>query len=98
MASLEKIRELLNASETVLELVQLSTGELALRAAGSEQEESESEPLVSIKFSGKVQDMLGDNAQIIGQHMIQSALHFMMEQQAARWHAQVMDEEPAHFS
>lgn len=96
MASLEKIRELLNASETVLELVQLSTGELALRTAGSEQDDNE--PLVSIKFSDKVQHILGDNAQVIGQHMIQSALHFMMEQQAARWHAQVMDEEPAHFS
>lgn len=96
MTSVEKIKELLNASEMVLELVQLSTGELALRTANDEQEDNE--PLVTIKFSDKVQHVLGDSAQVVGQHMIQSALHLMMEQQAARWHAQVMDEEPKHYS
>lgn len=93
MASVDKIKELLSATEMVLELVQLPTGELALRAAGDEKE-----PLVTIKFSDKVQSVLGENAPVLGQHMIQSALYTLMEQQAARWHAQVMDEEPAHFS
>ncbi len=93
MASVEKIKELLGATETVLELVELASGELALRPAGSDDE-----PLVTIKFSDKAQNALGDSAQAVGQHMIQSALYMLMEQQAARWHAQVMDEEPKHFS
>jgi hypothetical protein len=94
MASIEKIKELLSTTDTVLELVQLADGELALRAAGDDDKE----PLLTIKFSDKVQNALGDNAPLLGQHMIQSALFALMEQQAARWHAQVMDEEPAHFS
>lgn len=93
MASVEKMKELLGATETVLELVQLPSGELALRSVGSKEE-----PLLTIKFSDKAQGALGDNTQQVAQHMIQSALYMMMEQQAARWHAQVMDEEPKHFS
>lgn len=93
MASIEKIQQLLKSTETVLELVQLANGELVLRAAGTE-----TEPLMSIKFSDQVQAVLGDNVQALGQHMIQSAIHLMMEQQAARWHAEVFDVEPAHYS
>ena len=96
MTSFDKIRDLLTASETVLELVQLPSGELALRAERGGQPDSE--PLVSIKFSDKLQQVLGDNTPLIGQQMIQSAIHFMLEQQVARWHAQVLDEEPAHYS
>ncbi len=93
MASIEKIKDLLKSTETVLELVQLANGELVLRPSGSD-----SEPLVSIKFSDQVQAVLGDNAQMLGQHMVQSAIHLMMEQQAARWHAEVFDVEPTHYS
>ncbi|ONG42093.1 MULTISPECIES: hypothetical protein [Alkanindiges] len=93
MASIEKIKELLKSTETVLELVQQANGELVLRPSGSD-----SEPLVSIKFSDQVQAVLGDNAQALGQHMIQSAIYMMMEQQSARWHAEVFDVEPAHYS
>jgi endo-alpha-1,4-polygalactosaminidase (GH114 family) len=93
MASIEKIKELLKSTETVLELVQQANGELVLRPSGSD-----SEPLVSIKFSDQVQAVLGDNVQALGQHMIQSAIYMMMEQQSARWHAEVFDVEPAHYS
>ena len=93
MGSIEKIKELLKSTETVLELVQLANGELVLRQVGGD-----SEPLVSIKFSDQVQEVLGENAQVLGHHMIQSGIYMMMEQQAARWHAQVLDEEPAHYS
>lgn len=93
MASIEKIKQLLKSSETVLELVQLADGELVLRPVGTD-----GDALVTIKFSDQVQEVLGEHAPALGQHMIQSAIHMMMEQQAARWHAQVLDEEPAHYS
>ena len=93
MASIEKITDLLKSGETVLELVQLSDGELVLRPSGSDNE-----PLVTIKFSDQVQTMLGDNAQALGQHMVQAAIQLVMEQQAARWHAEVFDVEPANYS
>ncbi|RYY79342.1 MAG: hypothetical protein EOO69_07140 [Moraxellaceae bacterium] len=93
MASIEKMKDLLKSTETVLELVQQADGELVLRPSGSD-----SEPLVSIKFSDQVQAALGDSTQALGQHMIQSAIHMLMEQQAARWHAEVFDVEPAHHS
>ncbi len=79
--------------ETILELVQLPDGEIVLRPAGTQEE-----PLVSIRFSAKVQEMLGEQLEGVGQHMIQSALKLVMERQMARWQAQVMDEEPAHYS
>ena len=93
MAWIEKITELVTANEAVLELVQWADGELVLRPSGSE-----ANPLVSIKFSEQVQAVLGDNAQALGQHMVQSAIQLMMEQQAARWHAEVFDVEPANYS
>jgi hypothetical protein len=34
----------------------------------------------------------------VGQHMVQAALQMIMEQQSARWHAAVLDEEPTRFS
>lgn len=93
MASIEKIKDLFKSSETVLELVQLSDGELVLRSS-----KTDDQPLVTIKFSEQVQEVLGDNAQALGQHMVQSAIQMVMEQQAARWHAEVFDVEPANFS
>lgn len=110
-------------NETVLELVQLQAGVIALRSADFAEEdvasdevavdllalspecamnavraESSKEPLVTIKFSDEIQAALGDALQGIGQQMIQAALSALMEQQSAKWHAQVMDECPAHYS
>jgi hypothetical protein len=116
--------EMFMPSETVLELVQLQEGVIALRSAdfaenlaendvegllelASEVEmhdrnmshtETSSEPLVTIKFSDEIQAALGDGLQSVGQKMIQAALSALMEHQSAKWHAQVMDECPAHYS
>jgi hypothetical protein len=118
--------EMFMPNETVLELVQLQAGVIALRSAyfaedsdqiniegllelASEadindreshhtEETTSSEPLVTIKFSDEIQAALGDALQGVGQKMIQAALTALMEQQSAKWHAQVMDECPAHYS
>jgi hypothetical protein len=80
-------------AETVLELVQLPDGEVALRPVGGE-----GEPLVTIRFSEQIQHTFGDQLQGISQTMVQAALMMIAEQQMARWHAQVLDEKPAHYS
>jgi hypothetical protein len=113
--------EMFMPSETVLELVQLQAGVIALRSADFAEdlagndvdglleftsevdmthpaETTASEPLVTIKFSDEIQTALGDALQGVGQKMIQAALAALMEQQSAKWHAQVMDECPAHYS
>jgi hypothetical protein len=115
--------EMFMPNETVLELVQLQAGVIALRSADFAEDdatsdevtvdllalspegamnavraESTNEPLVTIKFSDEIQAALGDALQGIGQQMIQAALSALMEQQSAKWHAQVMDECPAHYS
>ena len=72
--------------EAMLELVQLADGELVLRPINSE-----SEPLVTIRFGEQVRAMVGDQLPLIGQQMIQAAVHAYVEQQAARWQANVID-------
>jgi len=113
MTAIRKAPEMFMPSETVLELVQLQTGVIALRSADfadafdAEPDVSEAalapvdatnEPLVTIKFSEEIQQALGDTLQSIGQQMIQAALSSLMEQQSAKWHAQVMDERPVRYS
>ncbi|GAC1377475.1 MAG: hypothetical protein NVS3B3_18830 [Aquirhabdus sp.] len=114
--------EMFMPSETVLELVQLQAGVIALRSAdfaddaasdevavdllalspeaamSADRAESSKEPLLTIKFSDEIQEALGVALQGIGQQMIQAALAALMEQQSNKWHAQVMDECPAHYS
>ena len=113
--------EMFMPNETVLELVQLQAGVIALRSADFTDDSSDndvedlleftsdvdmthhaettsSEPLVTIKFSDEIQATLGDALQGVGQKMIQAALAALMEQQSAKWHAQVMDECPALYS
>lgn len=77
----------------MLEFVQQEDGKLVLRAANDE-----AEPLVSIEFSDKVKEMLGEDTQLIGQSMIQAAIQTLMQKQLSQWHANVYDEEPAHYS
>ena len=78
---------------TMLELVQNDEGAIELRPAKAGEE-----ALVSIQFSDKIKDALGDDVKGIGQQMINAAIHHVMGQQLARWHANVLDEEPVHFS
>lgn len=81
------------SKEMLLELVQLDDGNLVLRPTAGD-----GEALVSIQFSDQVQETLGDQLHGVGQQMVHAALQLIMEQQAARWHAQVLDEEPARYS
>lgn len=91
--SIEHLKELFGSQEAILELVQLEGGELALRNAGSEKE-----PLVKIQFNDQVKELLGDQTQVIAQHMMQAALFAMMEKQVNEWQAEIMDEQPKYLS
>lgn len=97
---MEEIRDLKFPKETMLELVQLDGGEIVLRPVESDESTAEGKtaPLVSIQFSEQIKDLLGDDLQGVGQHMIHSALQLLMQQQMASWHAQVVDEEPVRYS
>lgn len=91
-ATKREIPDLAMAKETMLELVE-NEGKLVLRPMNSEEE-----PLVSIEFSDQVKEMLGGDTHFIGQHMIHAAIQGFMHKQVSRWHANVYDEEPAHYS
>lgn len=80
--------------ETMLEFIETDNGDLVLRDA----KDSDQEPLVKIQFSDKVKQMLGNDAQYIGQHMIHAAIQAVMHKQFSQWHANVYDEEPQHYS
>ncbi|WP_230657212.1 hypothetical protein [Psychrobacter sp. I-STPA10] len=79
--------------ETMLELVELEGGKLVLRDVNAKQE-----PLVTIDFADKIYEILGKDAQFIGQHMIHAAVQVIMHKQMSQWHAHVYDEEPTHYS
>ncbi len=91
--SIEQLKELFGSQEAILELVQLESGELALRNSGSE-----STPLVTIQFNDDIKALLGDQTPVIAQQMIQAALYALMEKQTGQWEAEVVDEQPIHFS
>lgn len=81
------------AQETVLELIENEKGQIVLRDAGDSEN-----PLVTIAFSEKVQDMLGSDVQLVGHQMVQAAIEAVMQKQVSQWHANVYDEEPEHYS
>ena len=91
--SMQQLKELFGNQEAILELVQLECGELALRNAGSE-----AEPLVKIQFSEDVKKILGDLTPTVAQHMIQAALFGLLEKQMNELQAEIVDEQPTHFS
>lgn len=91
--SMQQLKELFGNQEAILELVQLEGGELALRNAGSEQE-----PLVKIQFSDEVKAILGEQTPMVAQHMIQAALFGLLEKQMNELQAEIVDEQPTHFS
>ena len=57
---------------TVLEITQLTNGDVVLRDA-----DDEGEPLVRISFSNEVRDMLGDELVGVAEAMIDAATDFM---------------------
>lgn len=71
----------------------MDDGKLILR-----ESRNRDEVLVSIDFSQKVKDMLGEDTQYIGEHMIQAAMMAVMNRQMSHYHAYVYDEEPLHYS
>lgn len=91
--SIEQLKQLFGSQEAILELVQLESGEMALRSAGSEQA-----PLLTIQFNDELKAILGDHTPVVAQQMIQAAMMALMEKHVGQWHAQVLDEQPAHFS
>ena len=60
---------------TVLEIAQLNNGDIVLREA-----EDEGEPLVCIRFSDEVRDMLGDDLVGVAEAMIDAATAFLGEE------------------
>ena len=91
--SIEQLKQLFGNQEAILELVQLESGELALRNAGSEEK-----PLVTIQFNDEVKALLGDQTAVIAQSMIQAALFGLLEQQMNEMQAQMVDEKPQYMS
>ena len=56
----------------VFEITQLADGDVVLREA-----DDEGEPLVRIRFSPEVKDMLGDDAVVVAEAMIDAAAAFL---------------------
>ncbi len=56
----------------VFEITQLADGEVVLRQA-----DADGEPLVRIRFSSEVKDMLGDDAVVVAEAMIDAAAAFL---------------------
>jgi hypothetical protein len=56
----------------VFEITQLVDGDVVLREA-----DDEGEPLVRIRFSSEVKDMLGDDAVVVAEAMIDAAAAFL---------------------
>lgn len=81
------------AKETTLELVEVEDGTLLLRDASTEDA-----PLMSIDFSDQLKEIMGNDTQVIGQHMIHAAIQVIMQKQMSQWHARVYDKEPEHYS
>lgn len=79
--------------EVMLEFVQDESGKLVLR-----ESKNQDEVFVTIDFSDKVKEMLGDDVRFIGEHMIQAALAAVMHRQMDKWHANVYDETPKRYS
>lgn len=79
--------------EVMLEFVQDESGKLILRESKNQEE-----VFVTIDFSDKVREMLGDDVKYIGEHMIQAAMAAVMHRQLDKWHANVYDEKPKRYS
>ncbi|MBF7689718.1 MULTISPECIES: hypothetical protein [Acinetobacter] len=91
--SIQQLKELFGNQDAVLELVQLESGELALRNAQSEEE-----PLVTIQFNDEIKQLLGDTTNMVAQNMIQAALMGLVEKQVNQLDAEIVDEQPKYLS
>ena len=64
---------------TVLEITQLSNGDVVLREA-----DDEGEPIVQIRFSDEVRDMLGEDLVGVAEAMIDAATEFLEGEPSSR--------------
>jgi len=62
---------------TLLEITELANGDVVLREADTEAEAQSSEPLVRIRFSGEVRDMLGKDLVSVAEAMIDAATEYL---------------------
>lgn len=87
----KKPRITVNAAH--LEYVEKENGVFVLREVGSD------DPWVSIGFSDKLKEMIGQEMlQIMGQHMIQAGIASFIQKQMSQYHAHVYDEAPKNLS
>ena len=61
---------------TLLEITELANGDVVLREADTEVDAGE-EPLVRIRFSGEVRDMLGKDLVSVAEAMIDAATEYL---------------------
>ena len=61
---------------TLLEITELANGDVVLREADNESG-SQNEPLVRIRFSGEVRDMLGKDLVSVAEAMIDAATEYL---------------------
>lgn len=61
---------------TLLEITELANGDVVLREADTESE-GHNEPLVRIRFSGEVRDMLGKDLVSVAEAMIDAATEYL---------------------
>lgn len=61
---------------TLLEITELANGDVVLREADTETE-AHTEPLVRIRFSGEVRDMLGKDLVSVAEAMIDAATEYL---------------------
>ena len=61
---------------TLLEITELANGDVVLREADTEPG-AQSEPLVRIRFSGEVRDMLGKDLVSVAEAMIDAATEYL---------------------
>ena len=61
---------------TLLEITELANGDVVLREADTEPG-SKTEPLVRIRFSGEVRDMLGKDLVSVAEAMIDAATEYL---------------------
>ncbi|MFW6094233.1 MAG: hypothetical protein ACODAC_09690 [Pseudomonadota bacterium] len=61
---------------TLLEITELANGDVVLREADTESD-GQNEPLVRIRFSGEVRDMLGRDLVSVAEAMIDAATEYL---------------------
>lgn len=62
---------------TLLEITELANGDVVLREAEADSSASQNEPLVRIRFSGEVRDMLGKDLVSVAEAMIDAATEYL---------------------